>query len=265
MICLRTNPERNRFESQLHAVAIRESRFLSKKTKAEADLKRVTTNLAEESLSWARDIAEKDHIISRAKAVQEELESKAILEAQKVRSELSTEVERDRIDTDFVYQVQERYHDLTLQLEASEVKIRDKQVELEEHDRKLRELQRACDALVCLNEAKSALDQVNAEVDSLTNHLAGMQGDRNWLISHGLVGAFEYRRRSEPFVVLLDCLSTAAYKSGNGEKTTEMADALEAVYNDSLSAYPDLTSKVAEDGVESLRQMLEVLAESEEE
>ncbi|KAM0024104.1 hypothetical protein Hdeb2414_s0022g00611831 [Helianthus debilis subsp. tardiflorus] len=276
--------ERNRFESQLHVAGVRESRFLSEKIKAEADLKHVTANLAEEKLYWARDIAEKDRIISRAKAVQEELERKAVLEAQKV---------------------QERYQDLTLQLEASEVKIRDKKVELEEREGKLRELQQACDALVTkrnkllqaassqqarLNEAESTLDQVNAEVDNLTNRLAGLQGDRNWLISHGLVVAFEYLRQSEPFVTLLDRLSTAAYKSGQhdgvyegyvsyhqmnkltpqfqetGSKlTAEMADALEAVYNDSLSTYPDLTNKVAEDGVESLRQMLEVLEELEEE
>ncbi|KAJ0615774.1 hypothetical protein HanIR_Chr02g0083111 [Helianthus annuus] len=186
--------ERNRFESQLHVADVRESRFLSEKTKAEADLKHVTANLAEEKLSWARDIAEKDRIISRAKAIQEELERKAVLEAQKVRSELSAE---------------ERYQDLTLQLEASEVKIWDKKVELEEREGKIRELQQACDALVTkrnkllqaassqqarLNEAESALDQVNVEVDSLTNRFAGLQGDRNWLISHGLVGAFEYLR-----------------------------------------------------------------------
>ncbi|KAJ0495715.1 hypothetical protein HanOQP8_Chr03g0086571 [Helianthus annuus] len=149
----------------------------------EADLKRVTANLAEEMIAWARDIAKKDRIITRAKVVQEELERKAVLEARK-----------------------ERYQDLTLQLEASEVKVRDKQVELEEHEEKLRELQQVCDALVTernqllqtsssqqarLNEAESALDQVNAEVDSLNNRLAGLQGDRNWLISHGLVGAFE--------------------------------------------------------------------------
>ncbi|KAF5818826.1 hypothetical protein HanRHA438_Chr02g0082111 [Helianthus annuus] len=178
--------ERNHFESQLHVADVRESRFLSEKTKAEADLKHVTANLAEEKLSWARDIAEKDRIISRAKAVQEELERKAVLEAQK-----------------------ERYQDLTLQLEASEVRIWDKKVELEEREGKIRELQQACDALVTkrnkllqaassqqarLNEAESALDQVNVEVDSLTNRFAGLQGDRNWLISHGLVGAFEYQR-----------------------------------------------------------------------
>ncbi|MFS8003972.1 hypothetical protein Hanom_Chr13g01220091 [Helianthus anomalus] len=167
-------------------------------------------------------------------------------------------------------------------MEASEVKVRDKQVELEEREEKLRELQQVCDTLVternqvlqasssqqaCLNEAEGALDQVNAEVDSLTNRLAG---------------AFEYLRRSEPFVALMDRLSTAAYKSGQhdgvyegyvschqmnkvtpefqeagGKLTVDMADALEVVYNDSLSAYPDLTNNVAEDGVESLRQVLE--------
>ncbi|MFS7945186.1 hypothetical protein Hanom_Chr06g00521201 [Helianthus anomalus] len=39
----------------------------------------------------------------------------------------------------------------------------------------------------CLKEAESALDQSNAEVDSLTSRLAGLQGDRNCLITNGLV------------------------------------------------------------------------------
>ncbi|MFS7963730.1 hypothetical protein Hanom_Chr08g00741771 [Helianthus anomalus] len=133
--------EKNHLESQLHAVGVRENRFLLEKNKAEDDLKCVTANLAEERIAWARDIAEKERIISRAKTVQEELERKAIHEARKVRSELSAEVERYRINTDFVYQVLERYQDLTLQLGASEAKARDEQVELEERDEKLRELQ----------------------------------------------------------------------------------------------------------------------------
>ncbi|MFS7947703.1 hypothetical protein Hanom_Chr06g00551341 [Helianthus anomalus] len=274
--------EKNRLESQFHAAGVRESRFLLEKNKAEDDLKRVTVNLAEERIVWARDIAKKERIISRAKTVQEELERKAVHEAQK-----------------------ERYQDLTLHLEASEAKVRDKQVELEDREEKLRKLQQICDALVTeknqllqasssqqshLKEAESALDHTHAEVDSLTSHLAGLQSDRNWLISQGLFGAFEYLRRSEPFVALLDRLSTAAYKSGqhdgvyegyvnchqiskvtpefqevSGNVTADMEDALEAVYNDSLSAYADLTSKVVEDVVESLRHMLEVVEESKEE
>ncbi|KAJ0795330.1 hypothetical protein HanPI659440_Chr04g0149251 [Helianthus annuus] len=141
-----------------------------------------------------------------------------------------------------------------------------------------------------LKEAESALDQSNAEVDSLTSRLAGLQGDRNWLISNDLVGAFEYLRQSESFVALLDRLSTAAYKSGHhdgihegyagcqqtsritpefqergGKLTAEMADALEAVYNDPLPAYAELADKVAEEGMDSLRHMLEVADESGEE
>ncbi|KAJ0956726.1 hypothetical protein HanPSC8_Chr01g0018901 [Helianthus annuus] len=107
-----------------------------------------------------------------------------------------------------------------------------------------------------LKEAESALDQSNGEVDSLTSRLAGLQGDKNWLISQGLVGAFEYLRLSGPFVALLDRLSITSYKSGQhdgiyegyvschqtnkvtpefqeegGKLTADMADALEAVYN----------------------------------
>ncbi|MFS7944146.1 hypothetical protein Hanom_Chr06g00508641 [Helianthus anomalus] len=122
---------RGRLESKLHDVGVRESRFLLEKNKVEDDLKQVTANLAEERIIWARDIAEKDRILSHAKAVQEELERKAINEARKVRSELSAEVEKFWVDIGFVYQVQERYQDLTIELKASNAKAQAKQVELE--------------------------------------------------------------------------------------------------------------------------------------
>ncbi|MFS7888847.1 hypothetical protein Hanom_Chr00s000002g01599881 [Helianthus anomalus] len=245
---------------------------------------------------------EKDRVLSHEKVVQEELERKAVSKAQKVRSELSAEMEKFRIDTDFVSQVQERYQSLTVELEASNAKAQAKQVELEEREEQLRKLQQVCDSLISkknqvvqsstapharLKEAESSLDQYNAEVDSLTSHLAGLQGDKNWLITNGLVGAFEYLRQLESFVTLLDRLSTSACKSGHhdgvyegyfncqqmgritpefqesgGKLTTEMADALEAVYNDPLPAYAELVDKVAEDGVDSLRHMLEVADES---
>ncbi|KAM0010096.1 hypothetical protein Hdeb2414_s0080g00779741 [Helianthus debilis subsp. tardiflorus] len=56
-------------ESQLQAAGLRESRFLSEKNKVDDDLKRVTAHLVEERLMWARDIAEKDRVISHAKSV----------------------------------------------------------------------------------------------------------------------------------------------------------------------------------------------------
>ncbi|KAM0068351.1 hypothetical protein Hdeb2414_s0002g00072171 [Helianthus debilis subsp. tardiflorus] len=101
--------EKYRLESQLQATGLRESGFVSEKNKAEDDLKRVTTHLAEERILWARDIAKKDRVLAHAKTVQEELERKAIVEAQKVRSELSAKMEKFHVDTDFVSQVQERY------------------------------------------------------------------------------------------------------------------------------------------------------------
>ncbi|KAJ0546691.1 hypothetical protein HanIR_Chr08g0363751 [Helianthus annuus] len=61
--------EKYRLQSQLQAAGLRESRFVSEKNKAEADLQRVTANFAEERISWARDIAEKDRVLSHAKAV----------------------------------------------------------------------------------------------------------------------------------------------------------------------------------------------------
>ncbi|KAM0046654.1 hypothetical protein Hdeb2414_s0009g00319051 [Helianthus debilis subsp. tardiflorus] len=297
--------EKYHLESQLQAAGLRQSRFIFEKNKAKEDLKRVTTNLAEKRIIWAHDIAEKDRVFSHAKAFQEELECMAVTKAQKVRSELSAEMEKFRIDNDFVSQVQERYQCLTVELEASNGKAQAKQVELEEREEQLRKLQQVCDSLVsqknqlvqsstaqqaCLKEPESALDQSNAEVDTLTSRLAGLQGDRNWLITNGLVGAFEYLRQSESFVTLLDHLSAAAYKSGphegvyegyfncqqtgritpgfqesGGKLIAEMANALEAVYNDPLPMYAELIDNVAEDGVDSLRQMLDVAEESGEE
>ncbi|MFS8027366.1 hypothetical protein Hanom_Chr16g01497901 [Helianthus anomalus] len=219
--------EKYRLESQLQAAGLRESMFLSEKNKAEDDLKRVTAHLAEQRLIWARDIAEKDQVLAHAKSVQEELERKAVTEAQKVRSEMFAQVERFRIDTDFVSQVQERYQAVTVEVEASNAKARAKQAELEEREEHLRKLQHHCDSLVLernalaqssaarLKEVESSLEQANTEVDNLTSQLAALRGDRNWLITNGLVGAFEYLRQSAPFTALLDRLSATAYQSGH--------------------------------------------------
>ncbi|KAF5765988.1 hypothetical protein HanXRQr2_Chr15g0710031 [Helianthus annuus] len=222
--------EKYRLESQLQVAGLRESRFVSEKNKAEDNLKRVTANLAKERILWARDIAEKDRVLAHAKNVQEELERKAATEAQKVRFEMSAKMEKFRIYTDFVSQVQERYQALTVELESSNAKVQAKQVELEEREARLREVQQQCDSLVYeknklvessathqarLKEAENALEQSNAEVDSLTSQLAGLRVDMNWLITNGLVGAFEYLRQSESFTALLDRLSAAAYQSGH--------------------------------------------------
>ncbi|MFS7968284.1 hypothetical protein Hanom_Chr09g00795651 [Helianthus anomalus] len=187
--------EKYRLESQLQAAGLKQSRFVSEKNRAKEDLKRVTANHAEERILWSRDIAEKDRVLSHVNDV---------------RSELSAEIENFRIDPDFVSQKQERYQSLAMDLEASNAKAQAKQAELEEREEKLRELQQMCDSLVSeknqlvksstthqprLKEVESALDQSNAEVDSLTSRLAGLQGDRNLLITNDLVGAFEYLRQ----------------------------------------------------------------------
>ncbi|KAM0071268.1 hypothetical protein Hdeb2414_s0001g00023091 [Helianthus debilis subsp. tardiflorus] len=79
---------------------------------------------------WAHDMAEKDRILAQAQSVQEELERKAIAEAQKV---------------------QERYQGLTAEVEASHAKSRLLQAELEEREEKVKELQGHCDSLVSQN------------------------------------------------------------------------------------------------------------------
>ncbi|KAF5810866.1 hypothetical protein HanRHA438_Chr04g0184331 [Helianthus annuus] len=132
--------EKYRLESQLQAAGPRESRFVFEKNKAEDDLKRVTANLAKERILWARDIAEKYRVLAHAKNVQEELERKVVVEAQKV---------------------QERYQGLTVELEASNAKVQAKQAELEEREEQLRKLQQVCDSLV---------SEKNQLVQSSTTH-----------------------------------------------------------------------------------------------
>ncbi|MFS7986816.1 hypothetical protein Hanom_Chr11g01014651 [Helianthus anomalus] len=61
--------EKYSLENLLQADGLRESGFLSEKNKADDDLKRVTTNLAEDRIIWARDIAEKDRVLAHAKNV----------------------------------------------------------------------------------------------------------------------------------------------------------------------------------------------------
>ncbi|KAJ0927696.1 hypothetical protein HanRHA438_Chr04g0185781 [Helianthus annuus] len=140
---------------------------------------------------------------------------------------MSAQVEKFRIDSDFVSQVQERYQALSVEVDASNARAQAKQAELEEREGQLRELQQHCDSFFSkrnalaqssaarLKEVESALEQANAEVDSLTRQLAAVRGDKNWLITNGLVGAFEYLRQSTPFTALIDRLSAAAYQSGH--------------------------------------------------
>ncbi|KAM0017198.1 hypothetical protein Hdeb2414_s0027g00685341 [Helianthus debilis subsp. tardiflorus] len=272
--------DKHRLESQLQTAGLKEPRFLSEKNKAEEDLRRVTKHLAEERILWARDMAEKDRVLAQAKNVQEELERKAVAEAQKV---------------------QERYQDLAAEVEACHAKIRLMQGELEEREAKFKEMQDHCDSLVTQNnklaassssklkEVENALVQSHAEIDDLTSQLAAMRGDRNWLITNGLVGAFEYLRESSHFTSLIDRLSAAAYQSGHHDGVlkgymdcqqvervppdfqtiknklqADMASALEAAYTEPLPCYGDLMDKVNEDGIESLRLMLDPADESEE-
>ncbi|MFS7913165.1 hypothetical protein Hanom_Chr02g00138631 [Helianthus anomalus] len=57
------------------------------------DLRRVTSNLAEERVIWARDYQEIHRLISHALKTQKELERKAVMEVEKVRA-LSPQVAR---------------------------------------------------------------------------------------------------------------------------------------------------------------------------
>ncbi|MFS7986815.1 hypothetical protein Hanom_Chr11g01014641 [Helianthus anomalus] len=96
------------------------------------------------------------------------------------------------------------------------------------------------------------------------------QGDRNWLIANGLVGAFEYLRQSGVFHGgYFECQQsekiTPEFHTTRGKIQGDMVDALEAARNEPLPAYADLMDKLNEDGVDSLRLMLDPVEELEEE
>ncbi|MFS7993288.1 hypothetical protein Hanom_Chr12g01092321 [Helianthus anomalus] len=162
--------------------------LISEKENVEDALKRVNSKLVEERFVWESNHQEKDRIIAHAQHVQEELERKA---------------------------VQERLRLMTHELEDKEANF---QKASHECDKLVGDLVRSQRELAInqsrLPEVEGALSLANVEVEDLTNHLARLHGDRNWLISQGLVGAFEYLRQSTRYGVLLDNLCVAAWETG---------------------------------------------------
>ncbi|MFS7904808.1 hypothetical protein Hanom_Chr01g00040381 [Helianthus anomalus] len=87
--------ELQRQDSLLDIAKERESRLLVEKQKVEEDLKRVTTNLAEERVTCAWDCQEKERLISHAFKTPKELERKAMMEAEK-RTHLHLDLDTER-------------------------------------------------------------------------------------------------------------------------------------------------------------------------
>ncbi|MFS7916569.1 hypothetical protein Hanom_Chr03g00178731 [Helianthus anomalus] len=58
--------ELHQWDSLLDAAHLMESRLIAEKQKVEEDLKRVTVDLTEERVIWARDCEEKERIIAHS-------------------------------------------------------------------------------------------------------------------------------------------------------------------------------------------------------
>ncbi|MFS7968281.1 hypothetical protein Hanom_Chr09g00795621 [Helianthus anomalus] len=145
---------------------------------------------------------------------------KPFTEDQKVRSELSAEIEKFRIDPNFVSQKQERYQSLAMELEASNAKAQAKQAELEEREEKLRELQQMCDSLSFV----TLLYRFSTAAYQSGHHDGVFQGYFNCQQTDRITPAFQENR---------------------GKLQAEMADALEAACNDLLPVYAEQVDKVA--------------------
>ncbi|KAJ0626195.1 hypothetical protein HanPSC8_Chr01g0011261 [Helianthus annuus] len=174
----------------LDAAKARDSRLLAENQKAEEDLKRVTSNLVEERVIWARDIQEKERVIAHTSKVQGELERKAVMKAEKVRAQTS-QVARLNIDHEFVSQVQEQHHALMADMDV-------------ENSRRA--------------ESENAPNQALAEVQELSAQLAALRGEKSWWISHGLTSCFEFLRRSSHFSSLLENIATVACETGQHDR-----------------------------------------------
>ncbi|KAJ0933564.1 hypothetical protein HanPSC8_Chr04g0186251 [Helianthus annuus] len=184
--------ELQRRDSLVDAAKVRESCLLAEKQKVEEDLIRVTSNLAEECVIWARDCQEKDMLISYALRTRKELERKVVMEAEKVQechTALMAEVEDTQAKFD---QATQRCDELMVQRSR---------------------LQRDLDAEKShCAESGSVISQVLAETSELTTQLGVLKGEKTRWVSHGVVSCFEFLRWSPHFSGLLDDLATVTYE-----------------------------------------------------
>ncbi|KAF5812445.1 hypothetical protein HanXRQr2_Chr04g0192681 [Helianthus annuus] len=204
--------ELQRRDSLVDAAKVRESCLLAEKQKVEEDLIRVTSNLAEECVIWARDCQEKDMLISYALKTRKELERKVVMEAEKVHA-LSSQVARLRIDHEFVSQVQECHTALMAEVEDTQAKFDQATQRCDELMVQRSRLQRDLDAEKShCAESGSVINQVLAETSELTTQLGVLKGEKTRWVSHGVVSCFEFLRWSPHFSGLLDDLATVTYE-----------------------------------------------------
>ncbi|KAF5782448.1 hypothetical protein HanXRQr2_Chr11g0496001 [Helianthus annuus] len=181
-----------RRDSLLEAAKARESRLLAEKEKAKEDLKRVTSNLAEEHVVWAQDIQEKERVIAHALKVQVELERKAVLEAEK-----------------------EHHHSLMAEMEDTQAKLDQANQGCDEVVVQRSQLQRDLDVEKSRRaKSENAMNHALAEAQELSVQLVALKDERSWWVSHGVTSCFEFLRRSPHFSSLLDDMATTAYETG---------------------------------------------------
>ncbi|KAF5805207.1 hypothetical protein HanRHA438_Chr05g0216071 [Helianthus annuus] len=191
--------ELQRQDSLIDAAKVRESRLLAEKQKTEEDLRRVTSNLAEEHVIWARDCQEKGRLISHALKTQKELERKVVTEAEKVRVP-SSKIASLCIDHEFISQVQERHTALIAEMEDTQAKFNQATQRCDELIVQWSRLQRDLDAEKSRRaESENAVNQALAEASELRAQLGVLKGEKTWWASHGVVSCFEFLRRSPHF------------------------------------------------------------------
>ncbi|KAJ0749692.1 hypothetical protein HanLR1_Chr05g0173021 [Helianthus annuus] len=169
--------ELQRQDSLIDAAKVRESRLLAEKQKTEEDLRRVTSNLAEEHVIWARDCQEKGRLISHALKTQKELERKVVMEAEK-----------------------ERHTALIAEMEDTQAKFNQATQRCDELTVQWSRLQRDLDAEKSRRaESENAVNQALAEASELRAQLGVLKGEKTWWASHDVVSCFEFLRRSPHF------------------------------------------------------------------
>ncbi|MFS8021488.1 hypothetical protein Hanom_Chr16g01427941 [Helianthus anomalus] len=166
--------------------------------------------------------------------------------------------------------------------------------DIAEKDRVLAHAKNVQEELECkvVTEAQKVSSELSAKMERFhidTDFVSQVQ-ERYQALTVELEASNTKAQAKQSFTAFLDRLSAAAYQSGHhdgvyhgyfecqrSDKITsafhtkrdkllgDMADALEAACNDPLASYADLMDKVTEDGVDSLRLMLDPTEESEEE
>ncbi|MFS7929236.1 hypothetical protein Hanom_Chr04g00330101 [Helianthus anomalus] len=122
------------------------------------------------------------------------MEIKAVMEVEKVCA-LSSQIERLRIDHEFVSQAQECHTALMAEMEDTQAKFDQATQKCDEFVAQRSHLQRDLDDEESRRaESGNVVNQALAEASELTTHLGVLKGEKTWWSSHGVVSCFEILR-----------------------------------------------------------------------